>query len=819
MSLESIITYEKNNGDEISLVSKKVSGYNVYRIIPDRFIESGKVVEEILATVTALKRSFIYIKDKEVIIDINMPIHYEILYEGKKITFNFAIPDKYEDVVVNKIQRVFRTATIKKIEEDYFSQFKDNYVANFSQKNSFVFSLNTDYRENGLIEGLMGVSSNIKDDDKVLLQLSILPLDDRWKQKWDNLYDKVMRGEDVITSKGPISYILDNAFKMTEGILHTADMFMSFDAEEDYRELNRRRGIRGYGGGMSNRGIGHRNMMGRMGMNNYENRRLNVQKRNYDGFRTQIRMFCNNPENTHYYAKIFDGVFKILKADQELYISKIKRNKKNERGMSIDTINHIFSAKEISTLMQLPNRRLQLEFREHLKSIESVEVAIPKELKEKGIPIGYVTYKGEKMLVNWRTHDKHMGPMHKIITGLQRTGKSTYITNFAIEALIQGQSVFIIDTIKDCDVANDVRDYIPDQLQDKLIVLDFSNLDYLLPLDWSESSFKEGGNTRERLKVASFISGNFESFLETVGELKGESSRLSPQMKRYLSSACKLVMSQKGTNIKDILDVLVDVETRHRFIESSGLGVNNTIIQDMRNLDEVDNKTGEITTKLSRVSGIIDRVSILLNDYVMELLLSTKPNEEINFRKWADEGKCVLIKLPDKEFSRSSLKSIVTLLYSKIWLAMIGREGDNHKLTHVILDEVHNFPQVTDMLKINCRETAKYGLSYVFTSHLLKDLKGLLPYIKASGCNFMMFKTTRDNFALLEDDLLQGGFAIDDCMRIKDYHTINIVNYDRDYVVFESKVIDPPDKRFIKKDRSKLDLEHSIKYGNHYEDL
>ena len=42
---------------------------------------------------------------------------------------------------------------------------------------------------------------------------------------------------------------------------------------------------------------------------------------------------------------------------------------------------------------------------------------------------------------------------------------------------------------------------------------------------------------------------------------------------------------------------------------------------------------------------------------------------------------------------------------------------------------------------------------------------------------------------------------------------------DRDYVVFESKVIDPPNKRFIKKDRSKLDLEHSMKYGNPYEDL
>ncbi len=212
--------------------------------------------------------------------------------------------------------------------------------------------------------------------------------------------------------------------------------------------------------------------------------------------------------------------------------------------------------------------------------------------------------------------------------------------------------------------------------------------------------------------------------------------------------------------------------------------------------------------------NIIHRASILLNDYSMEMLLSIPPNDEIDFTKWANEGKCIIIKMSDLAFNRDALQALVTFIYSKIWLAMLARgRQDKPRLTHVILDEIHNFPQVCDMLKNTCREAAKFGLSYVFTSHSLLDLKGLLPYIKASGSNFMLFKTTKENIKLLQEELELGGFDLEQCLKVKDYHTVNIVNYDRDYIVYTSKVVDPINKRYIKHDRRYLDTEHSNKYG------
>lgn len=840
-----VVGYERAKGDIRPLVEKNEYSYSVYNLIPDRFInDSGKVVEEILKSLSALQRPSVRLDKSgkaKVVIDPDMPIHYEILVEGGKINFYYVLPGKYEEVLVNKVKKIYRSATFKPV-DDYVDKFKNTYMCPFLLKRHFVYSLDVDYRENGLIEGLLSVVSNIKKEDRVLLQISILPLNDSWKESWKAAYTRYKRGEDLEVSHGIIQFLLDKVFSLGESSLGVLDMVLNSSDRKDYK------GYKGYDYGIetgywgykdyevgSSSGYGVRGSSSGYGVRGsssgydkysrgdyyrggYNTRpHVDVRKISYDGFEVQIRLYCNDYKGLYYYTKVFDGVFKILDGGQQIVPGSIKKVKEIDRKMEFYVNKQILSTKEAAVFLQQPNRRLQLDFRDNLKSIENIETKIPEQLRDGDIPIGEVTYKGEKFMTYWNTRDKHMAPMHKIITGLQRTGKTSYITNYAVEALKAGHSVFVIDTIKGCELANNIRDYIPEEYKKKIIVLDFSNLDWLVPLAWNEITGKKAGSQRERLKIASMVAGNFEYFLETVGELKSDAARLSPKMKRYLSSACKLVMSIEGTSIKDVLDCLMYVDSRRVFIEKSGLSVNSTIVQDLLQLDGFDEKTGESFTRYSEISGIVDRVSILFNDYMMELLLSVKNNGKVDFRKWADEGYCVLLKMSELEFSRSSLKTLVTLIYSKIWMAMLSRGyGENHRLVHVILDEVHNFPQVTEMLKLNCREAAKYGLSYVFTSHLLIDLRSLLPYIKGSGANFMLFKTTKENFKLLEEELQLGGFELEDCMRIKDYHTINIVNYDRDYVVFTSKVIDPIDKRYTRVNREYIDKECLYRYGVKY---
>jgi len=778
------------------LLRKDLFNYKVYNIQPSRFnIESPKSLEEILNTATAISETsfkFDYLT-KSIVYSKPTPFYYEILYEGKNsIKFNYVIPDKFSKILVNKIDKVFRTSSVKECDVDYFSRFANKYYCEFQQAKHFMYSLNSDYREGGLLDGIMSVLNNIIDDDSVLLSIAILPLQDsKWKEQWKVANMKQRAGEELIVHTNPINFMLDNFFSISENFLDVFDHVMGVDTKANQKVQKQ---------------------MDKMGK--WKDSHMTLNKINHHGFDVQIKIHCTNEMRTRYYGRIFDGIFKILDADQELEMGKIKKQKSKDRDFESRFNKQIWSAKELAHIFRLPNRQMQRDYKESLTSIDIVETDIPKELQNGQIKIGDASYKGNNIPVYWNTKDYAMATQHKVIIGLQRTGKSSYIKGYAIEAMKAGHSVFVIDSIKMCEVASDIRDYLPPEYHDKIVVLDYSNLDWLLPLSWNELLNNKTNSTRQKMMIASQISGNLESFIETVVG-SGAEDKLSPRMRKFLSAASKLVLSQEGSSIKDVLDVLIEKEIRDVFIEKSGLPETNSIIQELRRLD--DPKTNG--TNYSLVSGISDRYSILLNDYIMEQLLSVKPNPKIDFKYWSENGYCVLIKVSDLKFDRRSLRPLVSFLYSKLWLSILSRGSqDQPRVTHCILDEAHNFPEVCNMLRSTCRESAKYGLSYVFTNHMLTDLKSLLPAIKSSGASFMLFKTTKENYRMLEQELMEGEVSIEEALQTKKYHSINIVNYDRQYSVFTTKAPDLIEKRFKRHNRSYLDVECSMKYGVYFED-
>jgi hypothetical protein len=156
---------------------------------------------------------------------------------------------------------------------------------------------------------------------------------------------------------------------------------------------------------------------------------------------------------------------------------------------------------------------------------------------------------------------------------------------------------------------------------------------------------------------------------------------------------------------------------------------------------------------------------------------------------------------------------------SKIWLSILNRQGDVSNLphTHIICDEIHKYQQVTKLLYGWIREAAKYKTNFVISSHTLLDLKSLLPVFKAAGSHYMLFKSSPQNYKLLEQELMP--YTMEELMQIiKPFHSMNIINYNRDYVSFLSKTCDPVDKIYKYADRSYLDLECSKKYGFEYKD-
>ena len=77
--------------------------------------------------------------------------------------------------------------------------------------------------------------------------------------------------------------------------------------------------------------------------------------------------------------------------------------------------------------------------------------------------------------------------------------------------------------------------------------------------------------------------------------------------------------------------------------------------------------------------------------------------------------------------------------------------------------------------------------------------------------------TSKENIKLLETELSQEGISLEEAMTTKKYHSLNLINFDREYCVYTSKLPSMLSKSYKKFDRSKLDAEHSKKFGIPFE--
>jgi hypothetical protein len=141
---------------------------------------------------------------------------------------------------------------------------------------------------------------------------------------------------------------------------------------------------------------------------------------------------------------------------------------------------------------------------------------------------------------------------------------------------------------------------------------------------------------------------------------------------------------------------------------------------------------------------------------------------------------------------------------------------DTYAPVHILADEIHKFPLVTKLLTSWIRESAKYRANFVISAHSLIDLKNLLPIFNASGANYLLFKSSSQNYKMLEKEIFP--FEVDELMELKPFHTLNVVNYHNgDYARFITKLPPPVESEFPKVDRSHLDAEFSKILG--YENI
>lgn len=734
----------------------------ILQLIPDYSVTNGKNVEILVNALHEIQPSFIdkfSIENKTLIYRYNDLPSFEILFTKNSIKFFLVVPDKWKDFIINKIQVVWPNVAVKET-EDYSKLFKPNQtkIYNLGQKYHYFMSIRADYRENAPLENMLSTANYVHEDDAVLFQIILQPIQDYWKIKADEYWKKYRQGKEVV-NKSLIIKILDILFiDLLNAILEFIDLLLGIIKSKKQEQLTRTKQLSSY-------------------TNN---------KTGYKGFNVSIRVFSyskNSIRRTQNAKSIYLSLRDIAGDNEiELKNTQIMKDamfiRKRNRLKAIFEKN-ILSTKEVSQLLQLPTRELQIEY--NIKdSIDTREINIPHQLLQGNITIGEVSYKGNKANSYW-PNNKNILSLPKIVVGPMGSGKSEYSKNFVVNAAKKGDSVIVFDYIKNCELSNDISKHID------CIKLDLSKINNLFSLSYPEIKITD--DPWQRLNAANMLSRQVEYLINSLSD-----EPLTSRMIRYLDAASKVVFIHENAKVGDVIDVLTNWKIRNEYIRKakySGIFNDDDIeILDLESLHDRDKEGRIVGTKDAKIEGVIDRINIMMKDIYLRAMLKAEVNYNYNFVKWINEGKVILIQLPEHTFINKQIKdTVVTYFMSRVWLAALQRKNCE-KLCHVITDEIHQVPTAAKLVSHIITEARKFGVDFYFTIHYLKQFRALHDAIRSAGASYMFLAgTEKENFIALEEEL--KPFTIEEGLNLKPFHSLNIINYGNQYARFISRLPKP----------------------------
>ncbi len=520
-------------------------------------------------------------------------------------------------------------------------------------------------------------------------------------------------------------------------------------------------------------------------------------------FNTYIRILSQdtNEHKRDINMRTVANSFKDLNGDNEVGTVELSHRTMQKRIMQILDFKSpvridrdICSDEEVAKFIQLPQKTLQAAYR--LPAIDIREGEVPDQLREGGIPIGDVELKLKLINTYW-PRNEYVKCLPKIVLGPQYCGKTSYAVNYAAAANKLREAVIDIDYIQDCENSRAVEKHIP---QKDVVTIDLSDQNKLFALSYPEASslLNEKSTHWERLQIANLLSGQVEYLINSVGsKITGE---LSSPMIRYLYAACMVVFIHKDTSIDTVFEVLRQHAERAKFkkiaLAEGIIKSNDDIIYDLEQLDEwsrgtKDNPSEIIGTREALIQGVLNRMAELSKNIYVKQMLKAPADKSINFINYIQEGKTVLIRIPQTKFPDPKIRdALATYFMGRIWFTVQLRDQKTAKVVHVILDEAHQIPTCASFLNNHITEFRRHKLAVLFTIHYLKQFKELFDSVKSAGVSYMLIAgVEKENLQLLKEEMQQ--FTIEDGLSLKPFHSLNIINYGNQYARFISKLPKP----------------------------
>ena len=755
--------------------------YVYIQVIPHKSIRNYNSVNIAKAIAYTFKKAnkLIKIEQKKLFFKTNFKISYVIDIKKNNASFYFIVPKPFINVILEKMYEIWSKATIKVLDKalDGFTANAEYYELSYKKEDAL--SLSTDFRSNEPLNSILNVMDVMKDDDRVAIIYNFIANPQfNWIDRYNNTMTKIKENKSIDKNifsfnaicRNTLIYLLDTISAVIEVINDFTGGNIDNSKESMYNAI--------------------------LGILEKQEELSIATKKKKDStvINTQIGIVSDSIDYTRKNNNVMaiTQSFRAIDEDNELIADKVKKPFEVEQ-YNFNTKISTLSVEESANLIQIPGRTLL----EHHKidHVKVEETTVPDELKQGYICLGKNKNKG-KIIDTYLEDDYDIGSLPLMLLGRQGGGKSTYLVNYCKYAMSRNESIFVLDYIKNCEMSRDIEKVVP---KDKLVILDFSKAENLQSFAYNELKFKED-TFESRYEISNKKS---QLTLELVNSINVNGDPFSVKMERFLMSACDIVFTIKeNATFKDIIRCLTDFKYREHIIELIQDDYKKYFEEDISTLEELDewskptkdNPSEKIGTRESKIEGILDRMTLLKRDFYLKMMFNKSPDNNVNFIDLMEQGKVVLIRLPQSKFKKYVKNVICTFLITKLWTSVEAR-GEIYKKptrSHIIIDELSQIHTAEMYLDSIITETRKYGFKPVLTGQRLFQLsKGFIENLKGAGASFMLLKgSLKEDFNYFKEEIGED-FTYEDLDSMEQYSSLNLIQYSQGFSSFITKLPKP----------------------------
>lgn len=744
-----------------------------FRLVPDKFLDNERVERLANALHDLYQRPIdrLGFDDKKLQYNCKTNVFYEIVITHDNVKFYLSTPTKWKEYTINQLETCWPKSTFQQVNQDYLNiEESGTKAATLNLKNHYFLSLETDERTNNPVPQLLEITKLMDQGDKAIIQFCLDPAGLDWFEGAQEAYEKFKKGN--LPKRFEVSFerVLNTVARTgaTVGMELMATLAELVTEEkiepEEIADPDRVYMIKQ--GGLSN---------------------ATKQKSRYEAFDTTIRVLAHSKDigRRKSILRALGTAYQSLSNDNELEMKEVDNTEKiidaiqNRKVPKVKVNKDYMSTAEVAKFIQLPCYTLQQEY--GIESISDRELEVPGTMLNGGIQIGSITKKGESQQVHWPTHNKDELCLPRVVVGAMGSGKSLgFGAGFASDAIRQGYSSFVLD-VSDGDMADTVRDSLPDQFpEDHIIDLDFGNTDHPIPLNWSEVN----NSTIKSSQVSNVMANQLVNYLDKFSEESGARTA------RYMKAAAKAVyLYDPEATLLEVILMLLSEDYRKEVVD----GIDKPRLQDM--WKDFDNMKEGLRRQI--IQPVLNRLDSLTgNEYIANCVMQ-KSKGKINFRKWADGDDhpyCVILRVPKSILWEDATDALASYLIAKVWLSILTRidqPTNNRKPAFLIMDEPHQFLSSASVWRQMIVESRKWRLGLIFMFHDWGQIpNNLAKLIKSAGPHYTLYSSSKETFQDLEEEI--KPFTVEEALQIKTHHAINIVKSGGERHNFLAKMASPP---------------------------